>query len=75
MSNWTRKSALRGALVITRKQGEKVVINNGELVVEVVQVKGKTARLAFVASKDISIQRQEAIPQEIGHEDPTTQPG
>lgn len=75
MSTWTRKSALRGALVITRKQGEKIVVNNGELIIEVVQVRGKTARLAFVASKDISIQREEAIVQEQGHEDPTTQPG
>ena len=50
-----------GGLVITRRPGEQVVINHGEIVVEVVGVKGRYVRLAFAANKkEISIVRAEA---------------
>lgn len=60
MSGWTKKAKLRG-LVMTRKEGERVTINNGELIVEVVQVRGRLVRLVFSASKDISIRRTETL--------------
>lgn len=58
MNGWNRKATI-GGLLITRKEGQKMTINYGELVIEVVQIKGKTVRLAFNASKEISIQRLE----------------
>jgi carbon storage regulator CsrA len=67
MSQWSKKATVRG-LVITRGEGEKIIINHGELVLEVVQIKGRQVRIAFAASKDISIQRAEAVAQELGHE-------
>lgn len=60
MSNWNRKASI-GGLIITRKEGEKVVINQGELVLEVMQIRGKTVKLVFAATKDISIRRGESI--------------
>ena len=59
-SGFNRKSSIRG-LVTTRRVGEQVIINHGELVIEVVAVKGKAVRLCFQASKDISIERGEKI--------------
>lgn len=50
----------QGGLVITRKQGQRIVINRGEVILEVVEIKGKQVRLAFVASKEIHIRREEA---------------
>ena len=54
------RSAL-GGLIITRREGEQIVINHGELRIEVVSVKGRTVRLAFRANVDISIQRAEVF--------------
>lgn len=60
MSKFTRKAGLRG-LCITRREGQRIVINHGELVVEVVQIKGRQVRLVFSAAKDIPIQREEQV--------------
>lgn len=62
MTRFFKKSQLRG-LVITRKEGEQVIINGGELRIEVVEVKGKCVRLAFQANPEILIQRAEAVPK------------
>jgi carbon storage regulator CsrA len=59
MARFNKRSAL-GGLVLHRKEGERIVINHGEVVIEVVQVTGKQIRLAFRASKDVIIQRAEA---------------
>ncbi len=50
-------------LVLTRKLGEKIIINN-EIEIIVVQVKGKQVRLGVKAPKDTSIHRDE-VQQEI----------
>lgn len=68
MSRFTKKAKLRG-LVITRKEGDQILINNGELRIEVVEVKGTCVRLAFQASREVTISRAETV------EDPETQRG
>lgn len=55
-----RKSAI-GGLVITRKVGDKILINGGKIIVEVVSIQGKMVRLAFLSDKDTSIRRFEAV--------------
>ena len=51
--------ATEKGLVITRKVGEGVVIDNGRIIVRVNAVKGKQAQLRFVASRDVVIHREE----------------
>ena len=60
MSRFAKKAQLRG-LVITRKEGDQILINHGELKVEVVEIKGRWVRLAFEAAKEIVIQRAETL--------------
>ena len=43
----------------TRKIGEQVIINHGEIKIEVVDIKGSRVKLCFQASKEISIVRYE----------------
>jgi len=58
MSKFSRHSTM-GGLVITCKVGEKVVINHGEIKIEIVDTKGKQVRLCFKANKEILIQRDQ----------------
>lgn len=44
---------------MTRKEGEQISVNNGEILIEIVEIHGKTAKLCFQASKEISIKRVE----------------
>ena len=55
---WNNKSTLRG-LIITLKQGAIVRVNNGEMRIQLIETKGQYARIAFEASKEISIFREE----------------
>ena len=48
-------------LVVSRKQGEEVVIG-GDVRVKVVEVSGNRVRLAFCAPRDILIRRSELCP-------------
>lgn len=58
MPNFRKRSTI-GGLMITRKEGQKVVVNKGEICIEIMEIKGKYVRLAFSASKEIQIQREE----------------
>ena len=60
MSNFTKKSQL-GGLMLTRREGEAISVNHGEIYIEIVEVRGHYVRLAFKASKEISIQRAEVV--------------
>lgn len=61
MPMFDKRSTTKG-LVITRRPGETIAINRGEIMIEVVQIKGKYVRLAFQANKaEISIQRGEVV--------------
>jgi carbon storage regulator CsrA len=59
MSKFTKRATIKG-LVITRKEGDQILVNHGEIRIEVVEVKGKCVRLAFQAAKDVTIHRAEA---------------
>jgi len=48
----------RTRLVLTRQPGEKIMIDGG-IEIEVVHVKGKNVRLAFVAPKGVRVDREE----------------
>ncbi len=61
MPNFTKKSKI-GGLIINRKVGEQITINNGEITIEIVEIHGKEVRLAFRAHKDIKIDRTEIVP-------------
>ena len=63
MPHYNKPSRL-GGLIIARKEGERVIINHGEIVMEVIEIKGKYVRMAFKADKEISIQREERITED-----------
>ncbi len=60
MNPHKRRSSISG-LVITSREGDQVIINNGEIIIEVVSIKGKQVRVCFQAHKDISIKRQDYV--------------
>ena len=47
--------------MLTRGPTDKVVINHGELTIEVVEIIGQSVRMSFLATKDISIERGEVL--------------
>lgn len=57
MPSFSKKATIQG-LNITRKQGERIIVNNGEILIEVVEVKGRYVRLVFQANKEIKITRE-----------------
>lgn len=62
------KQSKGGGLVLKRREGERVTINHGEMVIEVVEIKGKTVRLAFQGPRDVVVLREEEEPNR--EEDP-----
>lgn len=46
-------------LVLGRSVGERVVIGDNEIIIEVLEVRGRTCRLGFTAPRDTAINRQE----------------
>jgi len=46
-------------LVLTRSVGERLIINEGEIKLNVLEVKGNQVRLGIDAPKHISIHREE----------------
>lgn len=49
-------------LVLSRKKGERIVIGkDGEIVLEVIEIRGDKVRLGVVAPKDTPVHRQEVI--------------
>lgn len=50
-------------LVLTRKLGEEIYINQGEIKIMVVQIKGNQVRLGIKAPKDTNINRKEVAEQ------------
>ena len=46
-------------LVLTRKKGERIVIGDGVVMVEVVEVRGDSVRLGITAPRDVEIHREE----------------
>ena len=58
-----------GRLVLTFKKGEQIILN-GDIVLEISQIKGKTIRLSILAPKKIPVShirnsvKSESIPQQ-----------
>ena len=46
-------------LVLSRRVGERIIIGNKEIVIEVLEVAYGKVRLAFTADKNIAIHREE----------------
>lgn len=46
-------------LVLSRKEGERVVVADGELTIEVLEIRGDKVRLGFNADESISVHREE----------------
>ena len=63
----------RGQLVLTRKKNEVVVIDNGRIEIEVLEIRGNKIRLAFRADPSIRINRKEIQDRiDSGHGDTVT---
>ncbi len=58
MTTRFRTKNIGGGLVIQLKEGKSVLINSGEIVVKVLEIQGKYARIVFKADKDILINRE-----------------
>lgn len=46
-------------LVLTRAVGERLIINNGEIKLSVLEVKGNQVRIGIDAPKSVAIHREE----------------
>jgi len=46
-------------LVLTRSTGERLIINNGEIKLSVLEVKGNQVRLGVEAPRHVTIHREE----------------
>ncbi len=46
-------------LVLTRTVGERLIINNGEIKISVLEVKGNQVRIGIDAPKSVAIHREE----------------
>ena len=46
-------------LVLSRKAGEEIVVNNGDITISVLGISGKTVRLGVSAPSDIPVHRME----------------
>jgi carbon storage regulator len=46
-------------LSLTRKPGQSVILNNGRIRVQVVEVQGNRVRLGFVAPPEMPVDREE----------------
>jgi len=57
-------------LVLSRKKGEKIIINEN-IVIEVIEIKNKQIRLGFEAGKEIPIRRAEVPAREVPQPPPT----
>jgi len=51
-------------LVLTRKKGERIVVNGGELTITILQVDGKRCRVGIEAPDRVEILRGELVDEE-----------
>jgi len=54
-------------LVLSREPGERIMIAGGEIIVEIVEVRGDKVRVGITAPRDIPVHREE-VHEEIEHE-------
>jgi len=48
-------------LVLSRKKGERIVIGNGDVILEVVSITGGRVRIGIQAPKDVRVVRHEIL--------------
>ena len=48
-------------LVLTRSIGERLIINDGEIKLSVLEVKGNQVRIGIDAPRDVSVHREEVF--------------
>lgn len=48
-----------GNLVIARKAGEQIIIDNGRIIIHLIEIRGDVARLAVSAPRDMPVHRKE----------------
>ncbi len=48
-------------LVLTRSIGERLIINDGEIKISVLEVKGNQVRIGIDAPRDVSVHREEVF--------------
>jgi carbon storage regulator len=48
-------------LVLTRKEGERIVVNGKELVITILRVEGNRCRIGFEAPEQVEILRGELV--------------
>jgi carbon storage regulator len=53
------KRSLLHMLVLTRSVGERLIINNGEIKLSVLEIKGNQVRIGIDAPKKVAIHREE----------------
>jgi len=46
-------------LILTRRQKERLIIDDGNIIVEVVEIRGNQVRLGISAPKDVDVHREE----------------
>lgn len=50
-------------LILSRKEGEQVFINNGSIQVKILRVDGNNINIGFIAPADVDIDREEVFQQ------------
>ena len=57
-------------LVLTRSVGERLIINNGEIQLNVLEIKGNQVRIGINAPKHVSVHREEIYERINSKEEP-----
>ena len=51
-------------LILTRKPGERLILGNGDIVIEVTEIRGGKVKIGIEAPRDVPILRSELIEDE-----------
>lgn len=61
MQFWPSGQKGNEMLVLSRKKNERILVNGGEIVVKVVDIRGDKVRLGIEAAKNVAIDREEVF--------------
>ena len=62
-------------LVLTRRVGEAILINNGTIQIRVLTIKGGSIRIGLIAPENIDIDREEVYIKKLAQRAPTLNHG
>lgn len=57
----TKRGGSSSRLALSRKPGERIVVGDGLVVIEVVAVKGDRVKLAITAPRELAVHREEVL--------------